>query len=478
MKNAWEPNPKQLQALVRLEDEVLYGGARGGGKTEAGMGFIVYPYKHPKYRGLVLRRNADDLKDWIDRARSFFARVGGQFKGSPPYCVFPSGAIIRTGHLKEPGSYSKYQGHEYQKMLWEEITHIPSEENYLKVLASNRSTIPELTAQSFATTNPDGPGHTWVKRRWNLPDSVPGATITGVDKQTKHSLCFIPARVEDCPQLFNNDPGYVRFLEGLPDGLREQWREGSWEEFDIKGAIYQNEYRQAAREERIQTLAHLQKLRVHTVWDLGIGDSMAIGFWQRTEGHHMRLIHAYQNEGYGLPHYIAYLQEMREKNKWIYGKHFAPHDAKKRELSSGLTFQQAAEPLGITFEIVPMLDVMPGISAARMMWPRVWINKSQCQQFIDAIKQYRKKWDDDKGIFLDDPVHDWTSHYADMFRYTAVIEEEMMIPDGAKEFKEPAPQPVSEYQAPFDAEDIEYDDHGNPKRRKHPLLKGVDIGKL
>ena len=152
----WQPYKKQALALSRTEDEVLYGGSKGGGKTVAGMVWLIEPryIKHPLYRALIIRRNADDLRDWIDRAKRLYLPVKAVVVGNPPEFRFPSGAIFRTGHLKDEDAYGKYMGHEYQKILVEELTMIPRESDYEKLLGCCRSTIPELKPQVFTTTNP------------------------------------------------------------------------------------------------------------------------------------------------------------------------------------------------------------------------------------------------------------------------------------------------------------------------------------
>ncbi|MGD9600059.1 MAG: hypothetical protein AB7P94_17425 [Steroidobacteraceae bacterium] len=225
----WRPHagPQEL-ALRKRVFELLYGGARGGGKTEAGIVWIAKTVDNPRFRGLVIRNNADDLKDWIDRARYMYSGLGAEFVGNPTEIKFPSGAKIRTGHLKDDNAYGKYLGHEYQRMLVEELTQIASEERYVRLISSCRSTVDKLDARVFATTNPGGPGHGWVKKRFVDP-APPNSKF--IDHATDRSRIFIPAKVEDNPTLMRKDPGYVKFLNGLPEELRKAWRDGSWDVF-------------------------------------------------------------------------------------------------------------------------------------------------------------------------------------------------------------------------------------------------------
>jgi len=426
-KILWKPNPgKQTEALCADEFEIGYGGRRGGGKTAAGIAFPLYHKDHPLFRALVIRKNAEDLNDWADRARRIYEPLGAIATGKPIQFVFPSGAVIRSGHLKDENAYGKYQGHEYQNMIIEELTQIPSEDSYLKLIASCRSTIPEIKPQVFATFNPDGAGFSWVKRRFGL-HGIPKEIIRTIDNQTKLTRIFIPAGLQDNPYL-DRDPQYRSFLNGLPDGLREAWRDGSWDDPIIKGAYYTQELLQARREGRIKLVAHDPRLRVHTIWDMGIDDAMAIGFVQRTSTE-TRFINYYQNSNQGLDFYIALLQDYGTRYKYNYGKHFAPHDANQREKSSGKTLVQIAETMGLRFEVVPMVGVQDGIQLVRLMFPRLYFNEGVCDQLINGIANYRREWNEQLLKYHDSPVHDWSSHPADVLRYTAVVEEKMTNED-------------------------------------------------
>jgi hypothetical protein len=231
MEEYWTPHPKQQEALRRSEFEILYGGARGGGKTDAGIVWLSYDIANPRLRALVIRRNADDLSDWVDRARRMYARFGADFAYRPTEIKFPTGAIIKTGHLKDDSSYTKYQGHEYQRMVIEELNQIPEEKRYLQLISSCRSTVKNLPPQVFCTTNPGGAGHGWVKRRFvdvgppNIPYTDPDSGLNRI---------YIPATIDDNPTLLENDPNYLKILEGLKETdveLWKAWRLGSWDTF-------------------------------------------------------------------------------------------------------------------------------------------------------------------------------------------------------------------------------------------------------
>ncbi len=239
----WTPHegPQTLALSIEVY-EMLYGGARGGGKTEAGIMWLISDdyYKNGLFRGLVIRKNFTDLSDWVDRAERIYVPLGARRVGDNFH--FPSGAKILTGHLKDKSAYEKYQGHEYQRMLIEELTHIPREEDYLKLIASCRSTVPGLVAAIFASANPTGRGHTWVKKRFVKGPGVPKyPTTIFKDPESGRTRIFIPADIEDNPTLIKNDPGYVNFLNSLPAKLRKAWRQGNW---DITDGQFFEEWRQ------------------------------------------------------------------------------------------------------------------------------------------------------------------------------------------------------------------------------------------
>jgi len=197
----------------------------------------------------------------------------------------------------------------------------------------------------------------------------------------------------------------------------------------LKGAYYSQELAKAREEKRIKLIPYERELKVHTAWDLGIGEAMAIGFFQRVRNE-IRMIDYWQ--GIGDEDLVVAIKAVKNK-PYIYGIHFAPHDIKVKELGSGKSRLETAEGLGIKFEIVPEMSVDDGIDAAKRMFNRLWIDEKNCQLFLDYIGQYRREWQEKKGIFKDKPLHDFTSHAADVLRYAAIVENKMVNVDFSRE---------------------------------------------
>lgn len=179
----------------------------------------------------------------------------------------------------------------------------------------------------------------------------------------------------------------------------------------ITGSYYASEIQKAQDEGRITRVPYDLSLKVNTAWDLGISDSTAIWFYSQV-GREIRILDYYEASGYGLDHYAKLL----DQKGYLYGKHYAPHDIQVRELGTGKSRWDIAKGLGITFQTLPADSIKDGIDLARMMISRMWIDEKKCALGIDALRQYREKRDKKRGIDLG-PLHDWTSHAADSFRY-------------------------------------------------------------
>lgn len=191
----------------------------------------------------------------------------------------------------------------------------------------------------------------------------------------------------------------------------------------IQGAYYGKEIVEAERLGRIGVVEVDPVLPVHTAWDLGIGDSTAIWFFQvAPDG--IRVVDFYENHGQGLPHYAAQLRS----RGYNYGVDWVPHDARARELGSGRTRVETLIELGRKPRVVPGHTVMDGINAARVSFGSFWFDGARTKPGIEALRQYRAEYDEKTKAFKNNPRHDWTSHAADAFRYMAMAWKELKAP--------------------------------------------------
>jgi hypothetical protein len=188
----------------------------------------------------------------------------------------------------------------------------------------------------------------------------------------------------------------------------------------IKGAWFQKEMAQATKDGRITAVPYEPLLPVDTYWDLGIADSMAIWFVQTAKSGQIRVIDYYEATGEGFPHYVTMLAQ----RGYVYGRHFAPHDIKVRELGTGKSRLEVAGALGLKFSDVPDLPFEDGIASARLLLPKCWFDATKTAAGVTSLRNYRKMFNTRLNEFTGTAVHDIHSHAADAFRYLAVSHKE------------------------------------------------------
>lgn len=201
---------------------------------------------------------------------------------------------------------------------------------------------------------------------------------------------------------------------GMPEEMIQQEFYCSFDA-PLVGSYYGNAMAKLLADGRLCSLPLEPRLEVHTAWDLGVSDSTAIVFYQK-HGQEIRIIDYYEASGEGIAHYAKVLKE----KDYVYGEHLAPHDIQVRELGSGKSRLEVARELGIRFRVVPNLRIDDGIEAVRTTLPKCWFDEKKCSHLIESLRQYRKDFDEKNKVFRDKPLHDWTSHPADAFRYMCV----------------------------------------------------------
>lgn len=186
----------------------------------------------------------------------------------------------------------------------------------------------------------------------------------------------------------------------------------------VLGAYYSKLLSDADSEGRIGHVPHDDSLQTEVWWDLGVGDATAMWFVQRA-GQEIRVIDYYEATGEGLPYYAKLL----DQKPYVYSRQVMPHDVRVREMGSGKSRLEVARSLGLTVEIAPRQSLEDGIQAVRSMLPRCWFDYEKCKRGLDALREYRAKYDESRRIFSSRPEHNWASHAADAFRYGAVTKE-------------------------------------------------------
>ena len=171
--------------------------------------------------------------------------------------------------------------------------------------------------------------------------------------------------------------------------------------------------------DQIMDFAVEPNILVDTYWDLGMSDSTCIFLVQQI-GMEIRVVDCYENQGEGLQFYVNWLHEWKAKHQAVFGDHYAPHDIQVRELGTGKSRLETARKLGIHFRVVRRLTIEDGIHAARAILPKCYFHKTNCKDGLQALRRYRKEFDEKKGVYKTHPLHDWSSHYADAFRYFAI----------------------------------------------------------
>ena len=204
------------------------------------------------------------------------------------------------------------------------------------------------------------------------------------------------------------------------DEFMQEWYNSF--EAAIKGAYYMQEIADARNDGRIMPVSYDKELPVHTVTDLGTGRQLACGFYQ-SSGPFFRMIDFWQGteDGKeGLPELI----KVFNTKPYLYGTHYAPHDIRATDVSTGKTRWETANELGVEFEQIPMIPVNEGIESGKLIFSKLYIDLKKCDVFIDALSQYRSDWNEDRQLFNDKPLHDWTSHCADVHRYFSIVAQD------------------------------------------------------
>ena len=326
-----------------------------------------------------------------DYLKQFTRQIPGtKFHETELRCDLPNGARISLMGAENPSSL---RGIYLDFAIMDEVADMP-ESIFPEVI---RPALSDRKGSCAFIGTPQG--HNYFHDLWEAAASTPG----WARKMYKASET----------KLLDDDELAAAQATMTEDQYNQEF-ECSWVA-NVPGSVYGKELQDADDENRITSVPHQPDHRVDTFWDIGMHDYTAIWFVQQVGRGAAHVIDYYQNRGEGLPHYV---QHLHSKN-YTYGNHYGPHDLEVREMGTGKSRREAAYQLGLNFRVVPRLPVEDGIHAARLLIPRAYFDRDNCREGLEALRHYHRKYNERTRQFRDQPVHDWSSHAADAWRYAA-----------------------------------------------------------
>ena len=304
---AWEPFPEdpetgcsgsQVDFIECPVFEVLLEGERGGGKTDC---LIMDFAQHvgvgwgAEWRGILFRQTYKQLSDVVAKTTKWFRLIfpGATFNKQEFTWTFPGGEQLLLRHMNDPEDYWNYHGHAYPWIGWEELSNWATPDCFKRMMSCSRSTVPRerrdrlgrpMPRKYRATTNPYGPGHNWIKRRYRLPAGR-GAVIRD-SRDSKGNLepprVAIFSRLRDNPALLRAEPDYRQKVLAAARNEAEQaaWEEGSWDV--TSGGMFDDIWDEAVHV--VDPFEVPASWRLDRSFDWGSSKPFSVGFWAESDG--------------------------------------------------------------------------------------------------------------------------------------------------------------------------------------------------
>lgn len=284
-------------------------------------------------------------------------------------------------------------------------------------------------------TTPRGKNHAHAMYQMAKKNPKWFAEISNVLKTGRFSRAELEEQKAEYVAMYGKDQGEAMFEQELMCSF----------EAAILGAYYGREMAELELNGHITSVQHDPALPVFTAWDIGRTDDTSIWFYQVAWGE-IRVIDFFHDSGKDPKHYAEIVHGRKinvsewgingKPEKWTFGDplpehahriayryatHWLPHDARPKSFASPRSGMEQLHDFGLTVRITPHLSVQDGIQSARATLKHCYFDEERCEFGLESLRNYRREWDQDKKIFTDNPVHDWTSHASDAFRYLSLV---------------------------------------------------------
>lgn len=436
MKLNFSISKKQKAFIDAKEDQVLYGGAAGGGKTFAQIiDAFLKAVTYPGIKQIIFRNSFPELnRSVVLNALTLIPKELFTYSQQSHKMTFKNGSIIEFGYLSSDSDVSNYQSAEYDIIRFDELTHFT--EYQYKYMGSRIRGANAFPKQIKSSTNPGSRGHAWVKAHFVTP-ATPGERFKIEAAQGVYQTgIFIPALVQENKFLMEADPSYITRLKSLPESEMKALLYGDW---DIYEGQYFSEFKNDPAHYKDRRFTHVidpfdipEGWRIYRSFDFGYAKPFSVAWWAVDyDGRLYRILELYgckkgqngadvPNEGVKWPveEIFKTVAETEKNHAWLSGRDiYGVADPSIWDKSRGISVAETAEGFGVYFE--------PGDNARLAGWMQVRYRLafdengipmmyvfSNCKGFIRTIPSLQ--FDNTKVEDLDTEGED---HIADEVRY-------------------------------------------------------------
>jgi hypothetical protein len=296
VRQVWAPQPGSQEYFLKCPvDEVLYEGNRGPGKTDGllfdffqdvGVGWGA------DWVGILFRKTYPELQDVIEKSRKWFKQVSpaARFNEAKSEWTFPDGEKLYFRQFAKPADYWKYHGHAYPWIAWEELCTYATDECFKSMFSCSRSTRQGIPIRIRSTANPYGPGHNWVKMRYQLP-VLPGqiagrfiADARDSEGQLEPPRMAIHGNLDENQILLRSQPGYKAKIRASARNPAElaAWLYGSWD--IVAGGMFDDVWARCRHASIVRPFDIPEEWRLDRSMDWGSSKPSSIGFWAESNG--------------------------------------------------------------------------------------------------------------------------------------------------------------------------------------------------